>query len=101
MGADGDIAVYEEVADKEAMFARPRYVYKGGELVARDGAVVTDLTGQAFSVAPEYDIALEAELRDYFKSSYTVSFDNYSVLAGDDLPHRDRRLRLRRPAHAR
>ena len=86
VGADGDIAVYEEDADKEAMFACPRYVFKGGELVARDGAVVTDLNGRAFSVAPEYDTDIEAELREYFKASYTVSFDNYSVLAGDDLP---------------
>ena len=86
VGADGDIAVYKENADKEAMFACPRYVFKGGELVARDGAVVTDLNGQAFSVAPEYDTDIETELRDYFKAAYTVSFDNYSVLAGDDLP---------------
>jgi formylmethanofuran dehydrogenase subunit A len=86
VGADGDIAVYRESADKEAMFACPRYVFKGGELVARDGAVVTDLDGQAFSVAPEYDTDIETELRDYFKAAYTVSFDNYSVLAGDDLP---------------
>jgi hypothetical protein len=54
--------------------------------VARDGAVVTDLNGQAFSVAPEYDSDIETEVREFFKSSYTVSFDNYSVLAGDDLP---------------
>jgi formylmethanofuran dehydrogenase subunit A len=82
VGADGDIAVYEECADKEAMFAHPRYVYKGGELVARDGAVVADVTGRTFSVAPEYDMGIEAELREYFKKAYTVSFDNYSVLAG-------------------
>ena len=82
VGADGDIAVYEEGADKEAMFTRPRYVYKGGELVARDGVVVADVTGRTFSVAPEYDTGIEAELREYFKKAYTVSFDNYSVLAG-------------------
>ena len=86
MGADGDIAVYEECADKEAMFARPRYVYKGGELVARDGAAVADVSGRTFSVAPEYDAGIEAELREYFKTAYTVSFDNYSVLAGHGAP---------------
>src|SRR5665647_1504264 len=82
VGADGDIAVYEECADKEAMFAHPRFVYKGGELVARDGVVVADVTGRTFSVAPEYDAGIEAELREYFKEAYTVSFDNYSVLDG-------------------
>ena len=82
VGADADIAVYAECADKEAMFARPRYVYKAGELVARDGAAVADVTGRTFSVAPDYDPGIEAELREYFKEAYTVSFDNYSVLAG-------------------
>jgi formylmethanofuran dehydrogenase subunit A len=85
-GADGDIAVYEDCADKEAMFARPRYVYKGGELVARDGAAVADVTGRTFSVAPSHDKGIEAELREYFKKAYTVSFDNYSVLSGHGVP---------------
>jgi formylmethanofuran dehydrogenase subunit A len=86
VGADGDIAVYEDRADKEAMFARPRYVYKGGELVARDGAVVADVRGHTFAVAPEYDAGIEAELREYFKQAYTVSFDNFSMLAGHEAP---------------
>ncbi len=86
VGADGDIAVYEECADKEAMFSRPRYVYKGGELVARDGVVVEDVAGRTFSVAPAHDKAIEAELREYFKKAYTVSFDNYSVLSGHGVP---------------
>jgi len=86
VGADGDIAVYEERADKEAMFARPRYVYKGGALVARDGVVLADVSGHTFSVAPEYDAGIEAELREYFKKAYTVSFDNYSVRDGSGPP---------------
>ena len=86
VGADGDIAVYEDRADREAMFARPRYVYKGGELVARDGAVVADTRGRTFAVAPEYDRGIEAELREYFKQAYTVSFDNFSMLAGHAAP---------------
>lgn len=86
VGADGDIAIYEDRADKEAMFARPRYVYKGGELVARDGVVVADVRGRTFAVAPEYDTGIEAELREYFKEAYTVSFDNFSMLAGHEAP---------------
>lgn len=82
IGADADITVYREHEDKEAMFARPCYVYKGGELVARDGVAVAHVEGRTFSVAPVYDEAIEAELREYFKTAYTVSFDNYSAAAG-------------------
>jgi formylmethanofuran dehydrogenase subunit A len=83
VGADADIAVYEEQADKEAMFARPRYVYKGGELVARDGAVIKQVTGITYSVAPDYDAAIEDDMRAHFKEAYTVSYDNYAMLSGD------------------
>jgi formylmethanofuran dehydrogenase subunit A len=82
VGADADITVYEERDDKEAMFARPRYVYKGGALVARDGAAVAHVQGCSFSVAPPYDPAIETDLRGHFKEAYTVELDNYSVLAG-------------------
>ena len=86
VGADGDIAVYEECADKEAMFARPRYVYKGGELVAarrrrRRRRERTHVLGGA-----AVRRGIEAELREYFKKAYTVSFDNYSVLSGHGAP---------------
>jgi formylmethanofuran dehydrogenase subunit A len=82
VGADADIAVYAESEDKDAMFRRPRYVFKGGELVARDGEVVKHVDGRAYSVAPPYDESIEDELREYFKGAYTVSYDNYSVAAG-------------------
>jgi formylmethanofuran dehydrogenase subunit A len=83
VGADADIAVYAEEDDKEAMFARPRYVYKDGRLVARDGRVVAEVAGRTFCVAPPYDPAIEAEIRRYFEDAYTVSYENYSVLSGD------------------
>jgi len=54
--------------------------------VARDGAAVADVTGRTFSVAPSHDKGIEAELREYFKKAYTVSFDNYSVLSGHGAP---------------
>jgi formylmethanofuran dehydrogenase subunit A len=78
-GADADIAVYEDLPDREEMFAKPRYVYKGGQLVARDGVAVAHVPGRTFSVAPPYDDAIEADLREYFKRSYTVAYDNYSM----------------------
>lgn len=80
-GADADIAIYKEADDKAEMFARPRYVFKGGELVARDGTVVADPPGRTFHVAPPYDPAVEKHIRDHFERTYTISFENYSMLA--------------------
>ena len=39
-GAAADITVYTEQDDKEAMFTRPDYVFKDGELIVRKGEVV-------------------------------------------------------------
>ena len=86
IGADADIAVYLEEEDKEKMFARPRYVVKGGELVAGDGKVILDRPGRTFCVAPPYDPGIEEDIRAHFKDTYTVSFENYSVSSGT-LPH--------------
>lgn len=79
VGADADIAVYQEMDDKAEMFARPRYVFKGGELVARDGRVVADPPGRTFYVAPQYDLGIEKDIRRHFETAYTVSFENYSI----------------------
>jgi len=83
VGADADIAVYAEQADKEAMFAKPRYVFKDGVLVVRDGAVVAEVPGRTFYVAPPHDPSVESEIRAYFEHAYTVSYENYAVLSGD------------------
>jgi formylmethanofuran dehydrogenase subunit A len=83
LGADADIAVYEETDDKEEMFGHPRYVFKGGNLVARDGKVVADVAGRTFYVAPPYDPAIETDIRRYFETAYTVAFENYAVVSGD------------------
>jgi len=80
VGAAADIAVYRDLADREAMFARPAYVFKGGELVARDGKVVAELPGRTLYVAPAYDKSIEAEVDEYFKRAYTLSLASYSVL---------------------
>jgi formylmethanofuran dehydrogenase subunit A len=82
VGADADIAVYQDLEDRQEMFSRPSYVFKAGQLVARDGKVVADVKGRTFYVAPPYDAAIEADIREHFEKAYTVSFENYSVLSG-------------------
>ena len=37
VGADADVTIYHDRADREEMFATPRYVIKGGELAVEEG----------------------------------------------------------------
>jgi formylmethanofuran dehydrogenase subunit A len=85
IGADADITIYANQDDKEKMFARPRYVIKDGVVVARDGRIVCERPGRILYVAPSYDSKIEESIREHFREAYTVSFDNYPILA-DHLP---------------
>jgi formylmethanofuran dehydrogenase subunit A len=52
-GAGADITVYTEQEDMEAMFAKPDYVFKDGELVVKHGEVVKIVWGNVHTVKPE------------------------------------------------
>ena len=80
VGADADVAIYPEKPDKDGfLFAYPRYVLKGGEIVVEEGDVIGGSEGREFIVCPEYDAAIEAYIRPLFQQAYTISFDNYPV----------------------
>jgi formylmethanofuran dehydrogenase subunit A len=86
VGADADVAIYQEQDDKETMFAHPRYVLKDGEVVVRDGELVREREGRTFYVNPPYDPGIEKHLQAHFEQAYTIAFENYPV-APDYLPH--------------
>jgi formylmethanofuran dehydrogenase subunit A len=78
-GADADVTIYDDRADREEMFATPRYVIKGGRVVVRDGELVEALPGDLLRVDVPHDPAVEDVLRAQFEERYTVAFDNYPV----------------------
>jgi formylmethanofuran dehydrogenase subunit A len=78
-GADADVTVYDERADREEMFATPRYVIKGGRVVVRDGELVETPAGCLMRAAAPYDPAVEDVLRAQFEARYSVQFENYPV----------------------
>ena len=78
-GAAGDITVYREAADREKMFAAPEYVFKDGELVVRDGRIVTLIWGRVHAVAPEYDRGIERRLRNHFERFQTIRAENLRI----------------------
>ena len=79
VGACADITVYADMADREAMFAKPELVFKNGELVVRDGRVVKVVQGATHVARPQYDRAIEKPLKDYFDSYHTMRMENFKL----------------------
>ncbi len=89
VGADADITIYTKEDDKEKMFATPRYVIKGGQVIVEDGHIREETYGRTFFVAPAYDRAIEAEIREHFDRYYTIRFENYPVQLEHYLPQHE------------
>jgi formylmethanofuran dehydrogenase subunit A len=79
VGADADVAIYNDSRDVAEMFAHPRYVIKGGEVVVEEGDLRQAVEGRGYVVRPAYDDKIEEYLRPLFQQYYTMSFDNYPV----------------------
>jgi formylmethanofuran dehydrogenase subunit A len=84
-GAGADITVYTEQEDKEAMFAKPDYVFKDGELVVKYGEVVKIVWGNVHTVKPEFDRAsVEKDLTAYYDKYLTMKLDNF-IIRNDEI----------------
>ena len=74
-----DVAVYSHQADKTAMFVSADLVFKDGELVVRDGLVVSVTWGRVFQVAPGFDTAIERWLARFYDRYYDVELSSFGV----------------------
>ena len=79
VGADADVTVYARDADVSRMFATPRFVIKGGEVVVEEGQLRRAPAGRRLHVQPEFDVTVERGLKEYFDRYATVSFENYPI----------------------
>src|SRR5262249_23882351 len=79
IGADADIAIYNQNPDGEHMFRYPRYVIKSGEIAVEEGDIKNVRDGREFVVKPAYDQKIEDFLKPVFQQQYMMSFENYPV----------------------
>ncbi len=79
VGADADVTIYHDRADREEMFATPRYVIKGGELVVEDGDLRRVDDGLLLSSSAGFDPDVAGVLEPLFGDRYTVAFEHYPV----------------------
>jgi len=79
VGGGADITVYTDQPDREAMFAKPDYVFKDGQLVVKDGNIVKVTWGATHTTKPEFDIGVEKDLKDYFDKYHTIQMDSMKI----------------------
>jgi formylmethanofuran dehydrogenase subunit A len=80
VGADADVTIYHDRPDdREEMFATPRYVIKGGELVVEEGDLRRVDDGVLLSCDTAFDPGVGELLEPMFADRYTVSFEHYPV----------------------
>ncbi|MCQ8183587.1 formylmethanofuran dehydrogenase subunit A [Methylomonas sp. SURF-1] len=97
-GNFADITVYTENADRQAMFAKPDYVFKDGELVVKDGEVVKVTWGTTHIVKPDYDLSIERELKPYFDKYLTMKLGNFKI-SDDEISEDGRGSLTTHPLH--
>jgi formylmethanofuran dehydrogenase subunit A len=78
-GALADIAVYDDLPDRPAMFRAAHLVFKDGQLVVRKGKIVQCLNGRTLTVSPSYDRSIEGRLDRYYDDLYGVSRRMFTV----------------------
>lgn len=83
VGARADIAVYVDHPDRERMFTTPRYVYKAGTLIVKDGRVVATPAGDTHVVRVDYDSGIERVVDEYFERYMTVRRRHLEVADGE------------------
>jgi formylmethanofuran dehydrogenase subunit A len=79
IGADADVTIYHDRADREEMFATPRYVIKGGDVAVEDGEPRHVEDGLLLSSRAPFDPEVSRVLEPLFGERYTVAFEHYPV----------------------
>lgn len=78
-GACADITVYDDMENREAMFTKPVFVFKNGDLIVRNGEIAKVVQGATHVVRPEFDRGIEKDLDEYFRRYQTVRMENFKV----------------------
>jgi formylmethanofuran dehydrogenase subunit A len=79
VGADADVTIYHDRADREEMFATPRYVIKGGEVAVEEGELRRSDDGLLLSSRAAFDPEVSRVLEPLFGERYSVAFEHYPV----------------------
>ncbi len=78
-GALADVAVYDDLPDRAAMFAAARLVLKDGRVAVRDGRCTGWIFGRTLALKPGYDRQMDARMNAYLTARYGVGSAAFAV----------------------
>ncbi len=78
-GAVGDVAIYRDQSDRAAMFRAATWLIKDGRAVVKDGEVMSVTYGKTLSLAPDYDQAITAHVRDAYDQRWGAPPNTFTV----------------------
>lgn len=71
-GADADVSVYDRGDDWEETFRSPRWVFKSGRQVLREGEPVRATAGRTLTASPRYDRGADARFEAFLRDRLAV-----------------------------
>jgi formylmethanofuran dehydrogenase subunit A len=78
-GADADISVYDRGDDWEATFRSPRWVFKSGQEVLREGEPVRATAGRTLTASPRYDRGADGRFEAFLRDRLAVRPESWGL----------------------
>ncbi|MFG1423441.1 formylmethanofuran dehydrogenase subunit A [Roseixanthobacter liquoris] len=82
-GAIGDVVLYADMADREAMFSAPRLVLKDGRTIVRDGEIVDLVQGRTYAVKPPFDPLMDKRMDRWFDEAIGLKAKHFRISDGE------------------
>jgi formylmethanofuran dehydrogenase subunit A len=79
VGAIGDITVYTDQPNRAAMFEKPDLVFKNGQVIVRDGKIVSLVEGFTHTVRPGYDDLIERRIAKHFEERMGLRLESFRI----------------------
>ena len=78
-GSIADVAVYDDLADRTAMFSSARLVFKDGRVAVRDGRCLGWTTSKIHTLAPGYDAQMDRLMGVYVSDRFGLGREAFAV----------------------
>jgi len=83
VGGDADITVYTPDENYETMFAVPRFVIKGGDLVVEDHELRQVVSGKTLTATAKQDIDRVPMIEQWISDHYSLNANHYGISDGE------------------